>query len=820
MVTCPSCGSENTDNMNFCGSCGKNLSAALDASETAVRRVLANRYELVCELGRGAMGVVYLARDRTLDGREVAVKILPKEMATDSRALARLKREAMTAMEIAHPNVVRLHTFEETEDDHFLVMEYIDGPNLLHVLTGMPDGKLDVDTFLCHADGICSGVEYAHRRNVVHSDLKPANIMLDAEGTAKITDFGVAQVVRETMSRVSLSETAGTLLYMSPEVLEGAHNTVLSDQYALGITFYELLIGEPPFVRGDVTYQHIHAQPVPIPGVSEHVNDAILKALAKKPDDRWPDVETFGKALQGDLGADWEERRTILIPKVNLDDWRENDTTVRAPANGTGRLFVTSEPAEASVFIDGRQMGATGALIDTVPSGQRTVRLSFPEYDDLTRTVTIEPNRITRIDGLKLEPALPSVNIISNPLNALITFDGESAGRTPTTLRRIAEGEHTIKIVKPRYVEVERIVQVFPPVTDLEFELEAGAVEFRGRWVSEAARDGILTKETEEQRRHRTASLKEQIETALESRAWDDAEILVADLKPLEAATVSDYEERVEQGRQADREEDECLQKQWDRRRRQARIRRFWIAAAVSVGLCIGAVNLWQMYHDMQVADMVRQIDSAISAHDFGVAMVLTTELQGLEPEAAVPFPDRIRSARIAYMDGQIAQAVSEHDFDSATEITVRLSLLSTPVAEEATQRIEQARQRYISELQNDVRGAWRAGDTALRDAVFRQLRDLDPASSAFERYRYMPGECIRTITGNSDVVTSVFVTGNRVVTGAKDHTISMWNAGSGRRIRTFTGHTEEVAAVTVAGDRIISGVERPDHQDVESQFG
>ena len=279
--------------------------------------LLSGRYEPLRELGRGVMGVVHLARDHVLDGAEVAVKILPKELEADPRALARLKREAMTAVKITHPNVMRLINYEESGDLRFLVMEYIDGPDLLHVLAGKPDGKLDLATFLRYAEGICAGVAYAHARNVVHADLKPANIMLTSAGEVKITDFGVAQVVRETMTRVSRVETAGTLLYMSPELHDGAPNTALSDQYALGITFYEMLAGEPSFIRGDVTNQHKTKPVPPLTDVPEHVNAAILKALSKRPEDRWPDVATFARALRGEVETpitDWREAKTETFP--------------------------------------------------------------------------------------------------------------------------------------------------------------------------------------------------------------------------------------------------------------------------------------------------------------------------------------------------------------------------------------------------------------------------------------------------------------------------------------------------------------------------
>ena len=315
---CPECGSENVDGASFCAKCGHDLRSVsqsrksspstsdsiptaaedLDAAKTQmgadVSMVLGNRYELRSELGRGGMGIVYMAFDLQLE-MEIALKVLPPELASDEKAIKQLKEEARAAMKISHPNIVRFYNFEETVEASFLTMELIKGAALSKLLA--KHDKLPVDAVLKIAPPIGEGLTYAHSRLIVHRDIKPANIMLDSDGTPKITDFGVASIVRDTMSRLTQKTTAGTLVYMSPEQMMGEKIDRRTDIYALGATFYELLVGHPPFYQGGIEYQVVNVAPKPIPDIPPHVNAAILKALSKLPDDRFENANDFTKAM-------------------------------------------------------------------------------------------------------------------------------------------------------------------------------------------------------------------------------------------------------------------------------------------------------------------------------------------------------------------------------------------------------------------------------------------------------------------------------------------------------------------------------------------
>ena len=737
--------------------------------------LLSGRYELVRELGRGAMGVVHLALDHALDGRNVAVKILPKELEADPRALVRLKREAMTAMKITHPNVMRLINYEESADVRFLVMEYIDGPDLLHVLAEAPEDKLDVETFLHHAAGICAGVAFAHEQGVVHADLKPSNIMLTSAGEVKITDFGVAQVVRETMTRVSRVETAGTLIYMSPELLGGERNTPLSDQYALGITFYEMLTGEPPFVRGDITDQHRNRPVPPIPDVPEHANATILKALAKRPEDRWPDVETFGRALRGEVDAppvDWREAGTnswaegrtetfpageppaeatgvaavheppgnMISPQRHKDtktkEGAEKDKEAKRPyamkavglavliAVGAGafwwmnrapeppptpttfgKLYVTSRPPDARVFVDGAEVGRAGAILDSIPAGRRAVRLTHPERSDLDTAVTVQENTIARLDNLTLSRVTATVNIITSPPDAEAWLDGRAIGRTPQTVPDVVAGVRTLRLVKPEHVELERPVRVVAPLTDLSITLEPGAVLFRGHWVRTAYRDSVVAIEREE-------------------------------------ASAAGRRQRV--------------------------------------------------------AGLTRQIESAISASDLDRATELTAQLHGLDAATAAPFPQRIRDANVTYLAQQAQAAWRAGDAAQRDEAFQQLRALdpNNRAIARYSGTVLGGLIRTLSGHTNWVAAVAVAGDRIVSGSIDNTIKVWDLSS----------GHLIRTLSGHTGYVHSVAVAGDRIVSGSADNTIKVWDINSGQLIRTLSGHTNHVRSVAVVGDRIVSG--------------
>ena len=256
--------------------------------------ILKDRYEIVEELGCGGIGVVYKAKDLE-SGTVVAIKVLPEELARDARALRNLAEEAKISMRLTYPYIMRLLSFEMDGQWKFLVMEYIKGETLAARLAR--EGKIIESDFIPLASQICEGLAYAHDQKVIHRDIKPSNVMVTEAGEVKILDFGISRVMKDSITRVARKQTPGMLIYMSPEQVRGKDEDHRSDIYSLGIMFYEISSGYPPFAHGDITYQHLNEKPSMILGISEQLNEIILKCLEKEMIKRFQSAVELNEAL-------------------------------------------------------------------------------------------------------------------------------------------------------------------------------------------------------------------------------------------------------------------------------------------------------------------------------------------------------------------------------------------------------------------------------------------------------------------------------------------------------------------------------------------
>ncbi len=272
-----------------------------------VERALAANYELDREMGRGGMGIVYRARDRRLK-RMVAVKILPPELAFRSEIRSRFLREAETAAQLSHPNIVPIYSVDEADGIVYFVMACIDGETLgKHIHDRGPLPIPDARRILAE---VADALAYAHLRGVVHRDIKPDNILLDGNGDrAMVTDFGIARAVIEgSDSRLTATGMAiGTPAYMSPEQAAGDREIDgRSDLYALGVVGYQMLAGELPFVASStpaMLVKHLSEKPVPLdqrrPDVPRDLGDAVMRLLEKEPDHRFATAGELEAALRG-----------------------------------------------------------------------------------------------------------------------------------------------------------------------------------------------------------------------------------------------------------------------------------------------------------------------------------------------------------------------------------------------------------------------------------------------------------------------------------------------------------------------------------------
>ena len=278
-----------------------------DELGTHVAEVLSANYELETEVGRGGMGVVYCARDKRLK-REIAIKILPPELSFRADIRQRFLREAETAAQLNHPNIVPIYTVEEKDNLVYFVMAYIKGDNLGQRLQQHgPIPPVEVRRILRE---VGDALAYAHHRNVIHRDIKPDNIIIDEEtGRAMVTDFGIARALTDSGdSRLTATGMAiGTPAYMSPEQSAGDHAIDgRSDLYSLGVVGYQMLCGQPPFVANNtpsMLVKHLSERPVPVderwPDLPQDLSRAVMMCLEKDPNDRFPSAAAFSAALNG-----------------------------------------------------------------------------------------------------------------------------------------------------------------------------------------------------------------------------------------------------------------------------------------------------------------------------------------------------------------------------------------------------------------------------------------------------------------------------------------------------------------------------------------
>ncbi|MBM4382292.1 MAG: serine/threonine protein kinase [Deltaproteobacteria bacterium] len=244
-----------------------------------------DRYEILGELGRGGMGIVFKARDRRL-GRVVALKRLPDNLRDHPTAVALFLREAQSAAALNHPNIVTIYDADQTAGNYYLTMEFLEGMPLDAVLRKR--GKLSPKDAARMGVQIATGLQFAHERGLVHRDIKTANLFFTRDRVVKIMDFGLAKMVEEV--RKAATVVGGTPYYMAPEQALGERVDHRADLYAFGVTLFELVAGRVPFKDGDVAYHHRHTAPPDlrglVPGIPEALAALIEQLMAKKAADR------------------------------------------------------------------------------------------------------------------------------------------------------------------------------------------------------------------------------------------------------------------------------------------------------------------------------------------------------------------------------------------------------------------------------------------------------------------------------------------------------------------------------------------------------
>lgn len=331
----------------------------------ALRAATLGDYDVAGELGRGGMATVYLAHDIALD-RKVAIKVMSQVLSLGD-GVERFRREAKTAASLSHPNIIPIYAVQYSERLLYFVMKYVEGRSLDSIIKEL--GPLPVPMVQAILGQTASAFGYAHRRGVVHRDIKPGNILIDDEGWAVVTDFGIAKV-SEAEQLTSTGLSVGTPTYMSPEQVAAQPVTGASDQYSLGVVAYEMLTGKPPFTGGGMMammYAHVHQEPAPIeavrPDCPEGLRAAVMRMMAKDPADRWPSVEDVIAAIGSPTLTPDDPTRSQLIAIAKTGQRRAiGVTTPKSPIP----LMRTPAPLSS---IPRTGAAPTGAASGAVPTG-------------------------------------------------------------------------------------------------------------------------------------------------------------------------------------------------------------------------------------------------------------------------------------------------------------------------------------------------------------------------------------------------------------------------------------------------------------------
>jgi eukaryotic-like serine/threonine-protein kinase len=278
---------------------------------------LDERYELEELLGVGGMATVYRARDAVLD-RPVAIKVLDEALSSDPEYVERFHREAMAMAKFSHRHIVQVIDRGEFEGRQYIVLEYVGGQTLKDLIDR--SGPLAVEDALALVRDVALGLAFAHEHGIVHRDVKPHNVLLDASGTPKVADFGIARSLAPASTADTLTKTGtvlGTSEYVAPEQVLGIGADERSDQYSLGVLLYELLVGEPPYQGAtfmEVALRHVHDAMPSVRArrkdVAAPVDALVAKASAKQPEDRFPSMEILAREVEACLESVRAQRAT------------------------------------------------------------------------------------------------------------------------------------------------------------------------------------------------------------------------------------------------------------------------------------------------------------------------------------------------------------------------------------------------------------------------------------------------------------------------------------------------------------------------------
>jgi serine/threonine protein kinase len=434
----------------YCSQCPPDFSYELGER---LARALEGRYEIIRLLGRGGMAAVFLAQDLVLE-RQVAIKVLPPDMTRDGELIVRFQREAKTAAKLDHPNIIPIHRVESEAGLVYIVMKYVSGQSLEELLD---QGPLSIQLTRHILREAALALGHAHRRHIVHRDVKPANIMLDDDGRVVLTDFGISKAVQGTTHLTGTGVIIGTPQYMAPEQAKGREVDGRADQYALAMVGYRALTGELPF-EGDahsILYQQVHEPP---PSVLERRRDtpldlrvALERALAKDSKWRFPTMEEFAASVSGERAPSLRSGPTTVVSNpVKPGEQAKSDGDQGSGIHvALGTLAVVI--AAALIGLPKLQTGpAARPSIASRPTPPRSMMPAPPGR--------LPSAKKSGLPKLRVQEYAP-LSVRSNP-SGVLYIDGARIGLTPITNRRLTPGTHRLRIDRKGYRTVTETIVV------------------------------------------------------------------------------------------------------------------------------------------------------------------------------------------------------------------------------------------------------------------------------------------------------------------------------------------------------------------------
>ena len=321
------------------------------------KNVIADRYEVVSHIGQGGMADVFLAVDTILN-RQVAIKILRADLSTDAVSILRFEREAQAAAALAHPNIVEIYDVGDYKGHHYIVMEYVTGKTLKQVIRSR--GPLVNEEAVDIMKQLCSAISEAHSRGIIHRDIKPQNVIVKADGSIKILDFGIA-TAKGSMQLTQANNVMGSVHYLAPELAKGEAASPQSDIYALGIVLYEMLAGDVPFKADQAVQIALKHMREPVPdvrlinvSVPQSIANVITRATAKDPNNRYGSCREMLQDISTCLRPERLNERKLVLHE-DIQKQKKEQTNVKAePARGKHTNFTSSHTYETSSHEKGK----------------------------------------------------------------------------------------------------------------------------------------------------------------------------------------------------------------------------------------------------------------------------------------------------------------------------------------------------------------------------------------------------------------------------------------------------------------------------------